>query len=247
MRLGDPKHLFGDRLERDAIAVLELAAGPGPKVGQDNENIAAAGKHELRPGLESQFGIKSFRLPAYVEGNILLGYQDISAGGTEDQVAGDIVLVGEVVGNPGAEAAGGEHGDAGSGICGPGWQLDCWQAAAPGSLGAAPVHECSDRFRAVVMVADESPDRVGVDMGVDGPAAAELHRNVVDRLVDQIVEAPQVVSADHGVLAIDHDDLGMVPGEGSAGGLAGAGSHGRGVDGETGARNVLRIADKLRQ
>ena len=45
---------------------------------------------------------------------ILLGDLDAAAGGAEDQVAGEVVLVGEVVGDPGGQPRAGEHRNAGA-------------------------------------------------------------------------------------------------------------------------------------
>ena len=133
-----------------------------------------------------------------------------------------------------------------AGAAAPGGASGRGTGAGRHALAAGKARELHRRLL-VEVGADELPQPIGEARRAGRRRAAHQHRQVVHRIVDEIVFGPEIVAADQRLAAVDGDELGVRPGEALAGLEGGAGAHGGHVDGEPRARNVAQLRCERRQ
>ena len=175
MGLCNREHFLRHGIEADAVAVIKLAATFGTSTGKHQKNITASRQHELGPGFQRQFGVENGDLSWQLEGDILLSDEDVMACGAEYQVAGKIVLVGEIIGDSRPEAGTGEHRNARSRARWQRWQRDLLEAARRYFCNAAAILKCAYGIEGIVVIADVVPQFIGVVMRVDRGTTFDLH------------------------------------------------------------------------
>ena len=181
------------------------------------------------------------------EAEILLRDDDAAPGRAEQQVARQLAVAGEGPGDARAHPADREDRD----VARSRQQLEARHDARPRTfaleaslVGLVALH--LDRLAAPALaVAGELPQRVEERGGVGRGGAMHLHRQIVDRPVEQVVARPHVVAAHDRVEAVDGDDLGVRPGEGAAFRLAGTAAHRRDVHRDARALDVADVAHQL--
>ena len=232
--------------QADVVVVGAAAVAGRAGVGQHDVDLAVALLDEVEQAIERALG-KDRVGAADLEADILLRDADRVLRGAEDEIARQLALVGEVGGDAGAQPPHGEDRHATGGRARRDGQRErAGTGAGRHALATGEARELHRRLL-VEIGADELPQPVGEARGAGRGGAAHQHRQVVHRIVDEIVLGPQIVTADQRLATVDGDELGVRPGEALAILEDGAGTHGRDIDGEARARNVAQVRRQRRQ
>ncbi len=191
-----------DRGQADLVGIAAAAVAGRAGIGQHDIDVAVALLDEVEQAFERALG-KDRIGTAKDKADVLLREQDPVAGCAESQVACQLALVGEVGGDAGSQAPHRKNRQSASrGRAGSRRREGIGATARRRALPAGEGGEL-DRRLLVEVGADEAPQPIGEARGARDGRPTHPHREVVHRLVDQIVLAPEIVAADLGLAAVD--------------------------------------------